>query len=54
MRRSVGNRAVTLSVRAARYSLFDPERWWETRAGIRTEIIEFEKLLLDFVRHPLS
>ena len=41
-------------VRAARYSSFDPDRWWETRLGVRIEIIEFEKLLLDVVLHPLS
>jgi hypothetical protein len=42
------------AVRPTRYSAFDPDRWWETRAGIRTEIIELEKLLLDIVRHPIS
>jgi hypothetical protein len=43
-----------VTVQAARYSSFDPDRWWETRGGIRTEIIELQKLLLDFVLHPLS
>jgi hypothetical protein len=42
-----------LTVQAARYSSFDPDRWWETRGGIRTEIIELQKLLLDIVLHPL-
>jgi uncharacterized SAM-binding protein YcdF (DUF218 family) len=41
-------------VRAARYSNFDPDRWWKTRGGIRTEIIELQKLVLDIVLHPLS
>ena len=41
-------------VQAARYSTFDPDRWWETRSGIRTEIIELQKLLLDVVLHPTS
>jgi hypothetical protein len=41
-------------VRAARYSIFDPDRWWETRDGVRTEIIEFQKLILEMVLHPLS
>lgn len=41
-------------VRAARYSNFDPDRWWETRGGVRIEIVELQKLLLDFVLHPLS
>jgi uncharacterized SAM-binding protein YcdF (DUF218 family) len=42
------------TVRAAHYSEFDPDRWWETRDGARTEIIELQKLLLDLVLHPLS
>jgi hypothetical protein len=41
-------------VQPARYSSFDPDRWWKTRGGIRTEIIELQKLLLDFVLHPIS
>src|SRR5712691_30481 len=41
-------------VRPARYSSFDPERWWETRGGIRTEMVELQKLLLDLVLHPMS
>ena len=36
----------------ARYSSFDPDRWWETRSGIRAEIVEFQKLALDFILHP--
>jgi len=43
-----------VTVQAARYSSFDPDRWWETRGGVRTEIIELQKLLLDFVRRPFS
>ena len=39
-------------VQPARYSSFDPDRWWETRSGIRTEIVEFQKLALDIVLHP--
>ena len=46
--------ATHAKVQAARYSDFDPDRWWETRGGVRTEIIELEKLLLDFVRRPFS
>jgi hypothetical protein len=40
-------------VQPARYSSFDPEHWWETRDGIRTQIIEFQKLVLDLVLHPI-
>jgi hypothetical protein len=43
-----------VTVRAARYSNFDPDRWWETRAGVRTGIIELQKLVLEVVLHPLS
>jgi hypothetical protein len=43
-----------VTVQAARYSSFDPDRWWKTRGGVRTEIVELQKLLFDFVRHPLS
>jgi uncharacterized SAM-binding protein YcdF (DUF218 family) len=43
-----------VTVQAARYSSFDPNRWWETRGGIRTEITELQKLLLDVLLHPMS
>jgi hypothetical protein len=41
-------------VRPARYSNFDPDRWWEDRGGVRIEIVEVQKLLLDVVLHPMS
>jgi hypothetical protein len=41
-------------VRPARYSTFDPDRWWETRDGVRKEIVEFQKLVLEAVVHPMS
>jgi uncharacterized SAM-binding protein YcdF (DUF218 family) len=41
-------------VKPARYTNFDPDRWWETRGGIRTEIVELQKLLFDIVLHPMS
>ena len=43
-----------IMVQPARYSSFDPDRWWETRGGVRTEIVELQKLLLDLVLHPNS
>lgn len=43
-----------VTVRPARYSSFDPDRWWRTRGGVRIEIVELEKLVLDYVTHPLS
>ena len=32
-------------VQATRYSSFDPDRWCETRSGVRTEIVELQKTL---------
>src|SRR5712671_1398231 len=46
--------ATRVTVQPARYSSFDPDRWWETRVGVRTEIIELQKLVLDVVLHPVS
>lgn len=43
-----------VAVQFSRYSDFDPDRWWETRGGIRSEIVELEKLVLDVVLHPIS
>jgi hypothetical protein len=43
-----------VTVQPARYSSFDPDRWWETRGGIRTEIVELQKLVFDAVLHPMS
>jgi hypothetical protein len=54
LRRSMRGRGTRVSVRASRYSQFDPDRWWETRGGARIGIVELEKLLLDVVLHPIS
>src|SRR6516164_10944168 len=43
-----------VTVQPARYSSFDPDRWWETGGGVRIEIVELQKLLLDVVLHPMS
>lgn len=43
-----------VTVAPSSYSSFDPDRWWQTRGGIRAEIVEFQKLMLDVVLHPLS
>jgi hypothetical protein len=42
-----------VTVKPARHTNFDPDRWWKTHSGIRTELIELEKLLLDIVLHPM-
>jgi hypothetical protein len=52
LRRAMDGRAIRVAVRLARYSSFDPDRWWTNRDGVRTEIVESQKLLLDVVRHP--
>jgi hypothetical protein len=54
LRRAMNGRGIHVIVRRARLSEFDPEHWWLTRGGTRTEIVELEKLLLDLVRHPIS
>jgi uncharacterized SAM-binding protein YcdF (DUF218 family) len=51
--RAMKGHPTSVMVQAARYSNFDPDRWWETRGGVRTEIFELQKLLLDVVRHPM-
>jgi hypothetical protein len=46
--------ATRVMVKPARYTNFDPDRWWETRGGIRTEMVELQKLLFEIVLHPMS
>ncbi len=52
--RAMKGHATRVTVQPARYSSFDPDRWWETRVGVRTEIVELQKLVLDAVLHPAS
>jgi hypothetical protein len=52
--RSMKGHPTSVAIQPSRYSQFDPDRWWETRGGIRTAIIELQKLLLDIVLHPAS
>jgi uncharacterized SAM-binding protein YcdF (DUF218 family) len=44
---------IRVMVRYARYSEFDPDSWWQTRGGQRTQAVESQKLLMDILRHPL-
>lgn len=53
LHRSMKGRQTKVTVRPARYSAFNADRWWATRDGIRSGIVEFEKLILDLLRHPL-
>jgi hypothetical protein len=43
-----------VTIQPARYSDFDPDRWWKTRDSIRTEIVELQKLILEAVLYPVS
>jgi hypothetical protein len=52
--RAIKGNPTRITVQPTRYSSFDPDRWWETRSGIRTEIMELQKLVLDVVLHPMS
>jgi hypothetical protein len=54
LRRSMRGHATRVIVRTSRYSSFDPDAWWRTRGGIRVQLQESEKLLLDIVLHPFS
>jgi hypothetical protein len=51
--RTMRAHATRITIRPAHYSSFDPERWWETRTGARTAIIELQKLVFDVVLHPM-
>ena len=52
--RATRDEGLKLSVHGSRYSAFDPDSWWQSRTGVRTEIVESEKLLVDMLLHPLS
>jgi hypothetical protein len=45
--------ATHVTIKPAYYSSFDPERWWETRTGVRIAIIELQKLVFDIIVHPM-
>ncbi len=53
LRRATRGQSVRIIVRYSHYASFDPNAWWHTRNGVRTAITEYEKLLLDTLRHPL-
>jgi hypothetical protein len=53
LRRSMKGHEIRVTVRASRYSVFDPESWWESRTNTRTELVELQKLLLDIALHPI-
>jgi len=52
--RAMKGHPTRVTVQPARYSSFDPDRWWKTHGGVRTEMVELQKLLLDLILHPMS
>jgi hypothetical protein len=52
LQRALGPVGIRVRVRYARFSDFDPDAWWSTRTGQRILIVESQKLLLDYFRHP--
>ncbi|MGE0446478.1 MAG: hypothetical protein AB7P99_14725 [Vicinamibacterales bacterium] len=42
------------AVLGTRYHAFRSDDWWRERSTLREGIVEIEKLLLDYLRHPLS
>ena len=52
MHRALEDKPVSVLVVSARYSTYEPDRWWTTRGGVRTTVTELQKLLLDVVTHP--
>jgi hypothetical protein len=54
LRRAMKGHSTRIAVRPARHARLDPDQWWQSRAGLRTGIVELEKLVLDVALHPLS
>jgi len=54
LRRTFGERYARVLVRIARYDAFDPSDWWQHRDSLRVGIIEIQKLLLEYLRHPIA
>ena len=52
--RVMNGHSTRVTVQPTQYSSFDRHRWWKTREGVRTEIIELQKLMLDIILHPIS
>jgi uncharacterized SAM-binding protein YcdF (DUF218 family) len=52
MKRAMRGAPARVVVRVSHFSAFDPDSWWLSRTGIRTQIVETEKLLLDIASHP--
>jgi len=50
--RTVAQRGIKVMVRYTRWAEFDPDSWWHSRGGQRTQVVESQKLLVDLVTHP--
>jgi hypothetical protein len=50
--RTVARRGVKVMVRYTRWGEFDPNSWWRSRGGQRTQVVESQKLLVELVTHP--
>jgi uncharacterized SAM-binding protein YcdF (DUF218 family) len=44
--------APDIRIHYSRYAQFKPEDWWRARGGVRTVIVEYQKLILDVFSHP--
>lgn len=54
MQRTLAPIGVQVSVQPARFSDFDATAWWRTTDGRRIVVVEWQKLTLDWLAHPLS
>ena len=54
LNRTLSGTQIRALVQPEHYSIFDPDRWWETRSGTRAAIVEMQKLLIDLLLHPFS
>jgi uncharacterized SAM-binding protein YcdF (DUF218 family) len=54
LKRATKGAALEVMIQPATYAQYQPGSWWRTRDGVRTQIIETQKLLLDLLRHPLQ
>jgi len=51
--RAMRGHSTRVTIQPERYPDFDPDRSWVARGGIRKEIIELQKLVLDMILHPI-
>jgi len=54
MERTLGSEGIRYTIRYSHYGEFNPDSWWLDRGAARIEVMESQKLLLDYLQHPLS